>query len=51
MIIAHEQTRRLIDERGKQDWDSEFGRMPRLFKEPESIPGLTWPDDDLRRPS
>ncbi len=43
-IIAHEQTRRLIAERGAQDWDSEFGRMPRLFKEPESIPGLTWPD-------
>lgn len=43
-IIAHDQTKRLIDERGKQDWDSEFGRMPRLFKEPESIPGLTHPD-------
>jgi glyoxylase-like metal-dependent hydrolase (beta-lactamase superfamily II) len=44
VVIAHEQTRRLIAERGKQDWESEFGRMPRLFKEPESIPGLTWPD-------
>lgn len=43
-IIASETTRRLIAERGKQDWDSEFGRMPRLFKEPEGIPGLTWPD-------
>jgi glyoxylase-like metal-dependent hydrolase (beta-lactamase superfamily II) len=43
-IIAHEQTRRLIAERGKEDWASEFGRMPRLFKEPDSIPGLTWPD-------
>jgi glyoxylase-like metal-dependent hydrolase (beta-lactamase superfamily II) len=43
-IIAHAQTRRLIAERGKQDWDSEFGRMPRLFDTPESIPGLTWPD-------
>jgi glyoxylase-like metal-dependent hydrolase (beta-lactamase superfamily II) len=43
-IIAHEQTRRLIAERGRQDWESEFGRMPRLFKEPASIPGLTWPD-------
>ena len=42
-IIAHEQTRHLIAERGKEDWDSEFGRMPRLFVEPESIPGLTWP--------
>lgn len=43
-VVAHEQTRRLIAERGKQDWESEFGRMPRLFKEPASIPGLTWPD-------
>jgi glyoxylase-like metal-dependent hydrolase (beta-lactamase superfamily II) len=44
VIIAHEQTRRLIAERGKEDWDSEYGRMPRLFREPGSIPGLTWPD-------
>jgi glyoxylase-like metal-dependent hydrolase (beta-lactamase superfamily II) len=43
-IIAHEKTRFLIEERGKQDWDSEFGRMPRLFREPEGIPGLTHPD-------
>jgi glyoxylase-like metal-dependent hydrolase (beta-lactamase superfamily II) len=42
-IIAHDQTRRLIEERGMQDWASEFGRMPRLFKQPEEIPGLTWP--------
>jgi glyoxylase-like metal-dependent hydrolase (beta-lactamase superfamily II) len=42
-IITHEQTRRLIAERGQADWDSEFGRMPRLFEEPDSIPGLTWP--------
>jgi glyoxylase-like metal-dependent hydrolase (beta-lactamase superfamily II) len=43
VIIAHEQTRSLIAERGRQDWASEFGRMPRLFLEPETIPGLTWP--------
>jgi glyoxylase-like metal-dependent hydrolase (beta-lactamase superfamily II) len=43
-IIASRATRNLIEERGKQDWASEYGRMPRLFKEPESIPGLTWPD-------
>lgn len=43
-IIAHEQTKFLIDERGQQDWDSELGRMPRLFREPEDIPGLTHPD-------
>jgi glyoxylase-like metal-dependent hydrolase (beta-lactamase superfamily II) len=43
VIIAHDKTRALIAERGQQDWESEFGRMPRLFKQPESIPGLTWP--------
>lgn len=43
-IIAHSNTKRLIDERGQQDWDSEYGRMPRLFKDPDSIPGLTHPD-------
>jgi glyoxylase-like metal-dependent hydrolase (beta-lactamase superfamily II) len=43
-IIAHEQTRFLIEERGMEDWASEYGRMPRLFREPEGIPGLTRPD-------
>lgn len=42
-IIAHDKTKFLIDERGKEDWDSEYGRMPRLFREPDSIPGLTHP--------
>ena len=42
-IVTHEQTRRLIAERGKADWDSELGRMPRLFEDPDSIPGLTSP--------
>jgi glyoxylase-like metal-dependent hydrolase (beta-lactamase superfamily II) len=44
VIVSSEVTRKLIAERGKQDWASELGRMPRLFKQPESIPGLTWPD-------
>ena len=44
VIVAHDNTRRLIEERGKEDWDSEFGRMPRLFRDPDSVPGLTWPD-------
>lgn len=44
VIVAHDNTRALIAERGEQDWASELGRMPRLFKEPSSIPGLTWPD-------
>ncbi|MBC8091203.1 MAG: MBL fold metallo-hydrolase, partial [Pseudonocardia sp.] len=43
IVVAHEKTRELIVERGKQDWESEFGRMPRLFPSPESIPGLTMP--------
>ena len=42
-IIMSDVSRQLVEERGKQDWDSEFGRMPRLFKEPEEIPGLTHP--------
>ncbi|SUO94162.1 MBL fold metallo-hydrolase [Suttonella ornithocola] len=42
-IITHEITKTLIEERGEQDWKSEFGRMPRLFREPDGIPGLTHP--------
>src|SRR6516225_12191767 len=42
-IVTHEKTRELIAERGRQDWESEYARMPRLFQEPSSIPGLTWP--------
>ena len=42
-IIASDETYRLIQERGQQDWDSEYGRFPRLFRDAESIPGLTWP--------
>ncbi|MBB6547957.1 MBL fold metallo-hydrolase [Nonomuraea rubra] len=43
VIVTHEKTRELIAERGEQDWASEYARMPRLFKDPASIPGLTWP--------
>jgi len=43
VIAAHDNTRALIAERGQQDWESELGRMPRLFRDPSSIPGLTWP--------
>ena len=42
-IIASGTTRDYIVERGQQDWDSEYGRFPRLFRNAESIPGLTWP--------
>ena len=43
VIVTHEKTRELIAERGRADWESEYARMPRLFQEPSSIPGLTWP--------
>ncbi|MGO3931199.1 MBL fold metallo-hydrolase [Rhodopseudomonas pseudopalustris] len=42
-VVASQETWRLIEERGQQDWDSEYGRFPRLFQDAESIPGLTWP--------
>lgn len=42
-IIMSEATRAMVVERGQEDWDSEFGRFPRLFQGHEEIPGLTWP--------
>ena len=42
-IVASEKCRAMIHERGAEDWLSEHQRMPRLFKAPEGIPGLTWP--------
>lgn len=42
-IIASEVCRAMISERGKEDWESEFERFPRLFQAADSIPGLTWP--------
>lgn len=42
-IIMSNATAALVEERGEQDWASEFGRMPRLFKQPDEIPGLTRP--------
>ena len=38
-IIASDETRRLIEERGQQDWDSEYGRFPRLFQDAKAFPG------------
>ena len=43
-ILASDETRKLIAERGQQDKDSEIGRFPRLFRAVETIPGLTWPN-------
>lgn len=42
-VIMSEKARSMVVERGKEDWDSEFERFPRLFQGYESIPGLTWP--------
>jgi glyoxylase-like metal-dependent hydrolase (beta-lactamase superfamily II) len=42
-IIASQGTCDLIVERGKQDMQSEMERFPRLFRNAESVPGLTWP--------
>ena len=42
-IIMSDKARAMVAERGQEDWDSEFGRFPRLFEGHESIPGLTWP--------
>jgi glyoxylase-like metal-dependent hydrolase (beta-lactamase superfamily II) len=42
-IVASDTCRAMIHERGQEDWDSEFGRFPRLFQAAETIPGLTWP--------
>jgi glyoxylase-like metal-dependent hydrolase (beta-lactamase superfamily II) len=43
-VVAHAGTRRWIDERGEQDFESETRRFPRLFRDVESIPGLTHPN-------
>ena len=42
-VIMSETARAMVAERGQEDWDSEFGRFPRLFQGHEEIPGLTWP--------
>lgn len=42
-IIASQGTHDLIVERGAQDMQSEMERFPRLFRQRESVPGLTWP--------
>lgn len=42
-VIASEKCEGMIYERGQEDWDSEYGRFPRLFDAADSIPGLTWP--------
>lgn len=42
-IIMSQTARGMVEERGAEDWASEFGRFPRLFQGHEEIPGLTFP--------
>ena len=42
-VIASRDTYELILERGEHDMKSEIERFPRLFRDVESVPGLTWP--------
>ncbi|MCO6184660.1 MBL fold metallo-hydrolase [Rhizobium sp. L1K21] len=42
-IIMSDVAASMVEERGQEDWDSEFGRFPRLFQGHEEIPGLTRP--------
>jgi glyoxylase-like metal-dependent hydrolase (beta-lactamase superfamily II) len=42
-IVMSNASRDLVAERGLEDWKSEFGRMPRLAKNADEVPGLTWP--------
>ena len=47
-IIMSDTARAMVVERGKEDWESEFQRFPRLFVGHEDIPGLTWPTTTFR---
>ena len=47
-VIASQTCRAMIAERGQEDWDSEYGRFPRLFQAADGIPGLTWPSVTFR---
>ena len=42
-VISSRDTYELILERGEHDMKSEIERFPRLFRDVESVPGLTWP--------
>ena len=42
-IIMSDAAAAMVEERGQEDWNSEFGRFPRLFQGHEEIPGLTRP--------
>ncbi|MCH2096309.1 MAG: MBL fold metallo-hydrolase [Rhodobacteraceae bacterium] len=42
-IIMSDVAAAMVEERGQEDWNSEFDRFPRLFQGHEEIPGLTRP--------
>lgn len=42
-IIMSDVAAAMVEERGQEDWESEFDRFPRLFQGHEEIPGLTRP--------
>lgn len=42
-IIMSDVAAAMVEERGQEDWESEFARFPRLFRGHEEIPGLTRP--------
>ena len=42
-VIMSDTAAAMVEERGQEDWDSEFARFPRLFQGHEEIPGLTRP--------
>jgi glyoxylase-like metal-dependent hydrolase (beta-lactamase superfamily II) len=42
-VIMSDNARAMVVERGKEDWESEIVRFPRLFQGHDEIPGLTWP--------
>lgn len=42
-IIMSDTAHAMVEERGQEDWDSEFQRFPPLFEGHDSSPGLTNP--------
>ncbi len=48
-VMASRGTLDLIRERGRQDFESEVRRFPRLFDGVEEAPGLTWPNVTFER--
>ncbi len=46
-IIMSDAAAAMVEERGQEDWDSEFGRFPRLFQGHEEIPRSHAPNDNL----